>query len=84
VQARWEVTQELLLREGVAAETLHGRGESCLAHMVSLIRFGDYVSFYLAMLNGVDPTPVEPSLISRNGWPRLSEEFIVPRYLSTA
>jgi glucose/mannose-6-phosphate isomerase len=24
-----------------------------------LVHFGDYVSFYLAMLNEVDPTPVE-------------------------
>ena len=59
VQVRWEVTQELLQREGVAAETLWGRGESRLAQMLSLIHFGDYASFYLAMLNGVDPTPVE-------------------------
>jgi len=59
VQVRWDVTQELLLREGVVTETLRGRGESCLAHMLSLIHFGDYVSFYLAMLNGADPTPVE-------------------------
>lgn len=59
VQARWEVTAELLAREGVAAEILHGRGESPLAHALSLITFGDYVSFYLALLNGVDPTPVE-------------------------
>ncbi len=59
VQVRWEVTRELLLREGVAAETLQGRGESRLAQMLSLIHFGDYASFYLAMLNGVDPTPVE-------------------------
>jgi glucose/mannose-6-phosphate isomerase len=59
VQVRWEVTRRLLLREGVAAETLQGRGESRLAHMLSLIHFGDYTSFYLAMLNGVDPTPVE-------------------------
>jgi glucose/mannose-6-phosphate isomerase len=59
LQVRWEVTQELLLRERVAAETLQGRGESGLAHVLSLIHFGDYVSFYLAMLNGVDPTPVE-------------------------
>jgi glucose/mannose-6-phosphate isomerase len=27
--------------------------------MLSLIHFGDYVSYYLAMLNEVDPTPVE-------------------------
>jgi len=59
VQVRWEVTQALLLRKGVAAETLQGRGESRLAQMLSLIHFGDYVSFYLAMLNDVDPTPVE-------------------------
>jgi glucose/mannose-6-phosphate isomerase len=59
VQARWEATQDLLQREGVAAETLSGRGGSRLAHMLSLIHLGDYVSFYLAMLNGVNPTPVE-------------------------
>jgi glucose/mannose-6-phosphate isomerase len=59
VQARWEVTRELLARESVAAEGIQGRGEGALAQMLSLIHFGDYVSFYLAMLNGADPTPVE-------------------------
>ena len=59
VQVRWDATQELLLREGVVTETLQGRGESHLAHMLSLIHFSDYVSFYLGLLNGVDPTPVE-------------------------
>lgn len=59
VQVRWDVTAELLEREKVTFETLQGRGESRLAHMLSLIHFGDYVSFYLAMLNGADPSPVE-------------------------
>lgn len=59
VQKRWDVTRELLAREGVATEEIHGRGESKLAQMLSLVHFGDYVSFYLAMLNEVDPTPVE-------------------------
>jgi len=59
VRVRWDVTRELLEREGVANETLQARGRSRLAHMLSLIHFGDYASFYLAMLNGVDPTPVE-------------------------
>ncbi len=59
VQVRWEVTRELLLRETVVAEVLQGRGVSKLAQMLSLIHFNDHVSFYLAMLNGVDPTPVE-------------------------
>ena len=28
--------------------------------MVSLIALGDYVSYYLALLNGADPTEIEP------------------------
>jgi len=34
-------------------------GSSVLARMFSLIYLGDFVSFYLAILYGVDPTPVE-------------------------
>jgi glucose/mannose-6-phosphate isomerase len=59
VKVRWEVTQELLSREGVTSEVLHARGESALAQMFSLIHLGDYVSFYLGMRNEVDPTPVK-------------------------
>ncbi len=35
------------------------QGSSVLARMFSLIYLGDFVSFYLAILYGVDPTPVE-------------------------
>ncbi|MCX7682498.1 MAG: bifunctional phosphoglucose/phosphomannose isomerase [Anaerolineae bacterium] len=58
VRVRWDITAELLAKEGVTCETFYGRGKSKLAQMLSLIHFNDYVSFYLAMLNGVDPTPV--------------------------
>jgi glucose/mannose-6-phosphate isomerase len=34
-------------------------GDSLLARIFSLIYRGDYVSYYLAILYGVDPTPVE-------------------------
>jgi glucose/mannose-6-phosphate isomerase len=59
VAVRFDVTQELLEQEGVATETAEGRGESRSAQALSLIHFGDYVSLYLAMLNGADPSPVE-------------------------
>jgi glucose/mannose-6-phosphate isomerase len=59
IQERWDVTRELLSREGVTVEEIHGRGESSFAQMLSLIHFGDFVSFYVAMLNEVNPTPVE-------------------------
>ncbi len=60
VRARWEVTKELLLQEGIAPDEIWARGKSALAQMLSLIHFGDYVSLYLAILNGADPTPVPP------------------------
>ena len=33
-------------------------GDSLLARVLSVIYLGDYVSLYLAYLNGVDPMPV--------------------------
>jgi glucose/mannose-6-phosphate isomerase len=35
------------------------RGNSPLAQMMSLVLLGDFMSVYLAFLNGVDPTAVE-------------------------
>lgn len=59
ISERWDVTAELLEREGVTAHEVWGRGDRKLAQMLSLIHYGDYVSYYLAMLNEVDPTPVD-------------------------
>jgi glucose/mannose-6-phosphate isomerase len=58
-QVRFDVTAEILTQKGVAFENIHARGERPLAQMLSAIHFGDYVSYYLAMLNGADPTPVD-------------------------
>jgi glucose/mannose-6-phosphate isomerase len=44
---------------GVGVERVRARGESRLARLFSLVQLGDYVSFYLALLYGVDPTPVQ-------------------------
>ncbi|MBN1179328.1 MAG: bifunctional phosphoglucose/phosphomannose isomerase [Anaerolineae bacterium] len=59
IQARWEATADLLHKADVALETVWGHGTGKLAQMLSLIHFGDYVSYYLALLNRIDPTPVE-------------------------
>ena len=58
-KARFQVTQEILAKREIAYETIEARGESPLAQMLSAIHFGDYVSYYLAMLYWVDPTPVK-------------------------
>jgi glucose/mannose-6-phosphate isomerase len=56
---RFQITQEILSQRGVSCEMVEARGASRLAQMLSAIHFGDYVSFYLAMLYGVDPTSLE-------------------------
>jgi glucose/mannose-6-phosphate isomerase len=58
VKLRYEVTGELLDRAGVEHEFVDSEGGSLLSQMMSLVSFGDYVSYYLALLNRVDPTPV--------------------------
>ncbi|HEY32746.1 MAG TPA: bifunctional phosphoglucose/phosphomannose isomerase [Dehalococcoidia bacterium] len=59
IQRRYEVTCELLKRAGVQYEFVDGEGTSHLSQMLSLVLFGDYVSYYLAILYRVDPSPVE-------------------------
>jgi len=45
--------------EGMNTDYVDARGNTPLAHMWSLIIFGDYMAYYLAMGYGVDPTPVK-------------------------
>ncbi len=55
---RTELTAAELSAHGVAVEREVARGRSPLARLFSLVQLGDYVSYYLALLYGVDPTPV--------------------------
>jgi glucose/mannose-6-phosphate isomerase len=56
---RYEVTAKLLAKAGIACEFVEARGRSALAQMLSLVHLGDYASFYLSMLNEVDPTSTD-------------------------
>ena len=56
---RYEATAELLAKAGINHELVEAAGKTALAHVMSLVLFGDYVSFYLAILNRVAPTPVD-------------------------
>jgi len=58
VQRRYAVVGRLLRKAGVEFRTVSGAGASRLSDMMSLVLFGDYVSYYLALLNGTDPSPV--------------------------
>ncbi|MEM2050409.1 MAG: bifunctional phosphoglucose/phosphomannose isomerase [Thermoproteota archaeon] len=45
-------------KEGVGLSIVKPLGETMLEEMLSAIILGDWVSYYLAILRGVDPTPV--------------------------
>ncbi|MGI2335786.1 MAG: bifunctional phosphoglucose/phosphomannose isomerase [Dehalogenimonas sp.] len=59
IVSRYQITAELLVKSGAKVSFADGRGISPLAQMMSLILLGDYVSYYLALLNNADPSPVE-------------------------
>ncbi len=56
---RIDQTQKVYMREGLNTDFMEARGDTALANMWTLILFGDYMAYYLAMAYGVDPTPVE-------------------------
>ncbi len=58
-RTRIEIMQELLTEEHVPVETVAADGATEFAQVIAHIYFGDYVSYYLAILNQLDPTPVE-------------------------
>ncbi len=57
-RARMEVTGEILGQKGIPCESIQVMGESIISQLLRAIHLGDYVSYYLAALRGVDPTPV--------------------------
>lgn len=58
ISKRFELTAELLEREGVPFEQPEARSDSALSQSITTILLGDYVSYYLALLRGVDPTTI--------------------------
>ena len=59
VKLRMNITKEIVDHYAASVIEVQSEGKSLLARMFSLIYLGDWVSFYLAILNGIDPTPVK-------------------------
>lgn len=58
-QLRTQMTKEIMMLEGLGTDFVYAQGDSRLAQMWTLIHLGDYFAYYLAMLYGANPTPVE-------------------------
>jgi len=60
IALRIDATHDQMRRAGISAEVLEIAGDSLLAQMLCGVILGDYVSYYLGLLNGVEPSPVGP------------------------
>ena len=56
---RFEVTDRLLSGMRPKAINVEAHGASVLEQLLYLVLFGDFVTIYMGILNGVDPSPVE-------------------------
>ncbi|MFC1893266.1 bifunctional phosphoglucose/phosphomannose isomerase [Chloroflexota bacterium] len=59
IHLRYQATCQLLDQARVSYQAVDSCGTSPLSQMMSLVLFGDYVSYYLAMLYRIDPSPVK-------------------------
>jgi glucose/mannose-6-phosphate isomerase len=58
VQRRMEIVEELVEDQAASLHILKTRGQTRLTRMFSLIQLADWTSFYLAIVNNIDPTPI--------------------------
>ncbi len=59
VQKRFVVTDRLLSGKRPAAIVVQAQGDFLLEQLLWTVALGDFVSLYLALLNGLNPTPVD-------------------------
>jgi len=59
IKLRMEITSGILNRYANDIIKLKGEGNSKLERIFDLVYLGDWVSYYLAIINKINPTPVE-------------------------
>jgi glucose/mannose-6-phosphate isomerase len=59
VQKRFEVSQRLLSGKRPEPLVIKPEGETLIQQLLWTANFGDFVSLYTALLNGLNPTPVD-------------------------
>ncbi|SYZ72993.1 Bifunctional phosphoglucose/phosphomannose isomerase [Candidatus Zixiibacteriota bacterium] len=59
IRMRMEIVRKLIEKQDVPIIDVFSNGNFPLGRIFSLIQLGDFTSYYLAILNDVDPTPVE-------------------------
>lgn len=58
-QKRFLVTERLLSGRRPAPEVVNPQGDTLIEQLLWTANFGDFTSLYVAILNGLNPTPVD-------------------------
>jgi glucose/mannose-6-phosphate isomerase len=58
VKLRFEISKEIIEKKVEVIE-IHSKGTNLLSQLFSITYIGDYISMYLAILNGFDPSSVD-------------------------
>ncbi len=66
IQLRMDITKHVIKKFPDGITEIYSEGESLLARIFSLLYLGDWLSYYLAMHNTVDPTPVTKITLLKN------------------
>jgi glucose/mannose-6-phosphate isomerase len=59
VQKRFVISERLLSGKRPAPQVVEPQGESLIQQLLWTSNFGDFISLYVALLNGLNPTPVD-------------------------
>lgn len=59
VKKRFEITKDIISRRTNSIIEIPSRGKSDIARLFSLMYTGDFTSYYLSILKGIDPFPVD-------------------------
>ncbi|MCA9301380.1 bifunctional phosphoglucose/phosphomannose isomerase, partial [Candidatus Saccharibacteria bacterium] len=59
IKKRFEISDRLLSGKRPKAMQIHAEGKDLLEQLLWTVALGDMTSVYLALLNGVNPTPVD-------------------------
>lgn len=58
-QLRTKLTQQTMMLEGIPTDIISASGTGKLEQIWTTLHFGDYFAYYLAIIYGVDPNPVD-------------------------
>ncbi len=59
IKKRFEITKDIIRKSGADIITLKSTKENFKLRLMELIYLGDWISYYLALLRGFDPTEIE-------------------------